>query len=109
MDDLLFLYCWSSSIFQTSDKNEIDNAISIFFFPLSNRLTEVKCHYCGKSAENGIIACDIAKNTGPIDVFEDGIFKILSNNQFDLNFIDNLGNDFYLLNSGKNILFVMQV
>ena len=93
------------------DKNDIDNAISISLSAVGAiraiRGTNAKHYYCGKSAENGIIACDIAKKgaTGPIDVFEDnnGLLKILSDNQFDLNFIDNLGNDFYLLNPGVDI------
>ena len=93
------------------DKNEIDNAISISLSCVGAiraiRGTNAKHYYCGKSAENGIIACDIAKKgaTGPIDVFEDGngLLKILSDNQFDLNFINNLGNDFYLLNPGVDI------
>ena len=47
------------------DKNDIDNAISISLSAVGAiraiRGTNAKHYYCGKSAENGIISCDIAK------------------------------------------------
>ena len=91
--------------------NKIKNALSISLSGVGAvraiRGTNAKHYYCGKSAENGILSSNIAKKgaTGPNDVFEDrnGILKILNDNEFNYEFIKNIGEDFSLLDPGVDI------
>ena len=90
---------------------EIENALSIAISGVGAiravRGTNSKHYYCGKSAENGIIATEMARYgaTGPKDVFEDknGIISILNEDNFEHKHIQKIGMEFSILNPGVDI------
>ena len=90
---------------------EIDNALSIAISGVGAiravRGTNAKHYYCGKSAENGIIATEMALKgaTGPTDVFEDknGVISVLNENNFEHKHIKNIGKKFSILDPGVDI------
>ena len=93
------------------NSEKVANALSISIAGIGAiravRGTDSKHYYCGKSAENGIIANTFALKggTGPIDVFEDrnGLISVLNNGNFEYKHIKNIGKQFSILNPGVDI------
>ena len=90
---------------------EIENALSIAISGVGAiravRGTNSKHYYCGKSAENGIIATEMALYgaTGPKDVFEEknGILSVLNDDNFEYEHIQNIGIKYSLIEPGVDI------
>ena len=91
----------------TKIENALSLAISGVGATRAVRGTNAKHYYCGRAAENGLISNSLAMKglTGPLDVFEDrnGIISILNDKDFEHSYIDNIGNEFGLLNPGVDI------